>query len=77
MGKEVENKIYVLRINGRDKNYCKNLEVAKRKMNDLKVYYKGRTCEILKESDMSFESYLEGWVSIHNYIDVKEIKVED
>jgi len=77
MRKEIDNKIYVIRINGRDKNYCRNLEVAQRKMEELKRYYKGRMCEILKETDLSFEAYLGGWDAIHNYIDIKEIEVED
>ena len=77
MGVE-QDKIYVLRINGRDQSYHKTLEIAKRKLKEKKYYYSvERLCEILKDEEMSFESYLEGWDSIHNYIDIKEIKLEE
>ena len=78
MGKEIEKiKIYILRINSRAQSYHKTLDIAKNKLKEKKHFYIGRHCEILKDSETSFEAFLEGWNSIHNYIDIKEIELED
>ncbi len=77
MGVE-QNKIYVLRINGRNHSYHKSLEIAKNKLREKKLFYKvERRCEILKETEVSFEALLHGWDGIYNRVDIKEIELED